>query len=49
MRHRYSPRRGTVAVLAALLLTGILAFAALSLDAALLFQDRRAAQTAAVA
>jgi len=47
MRHNRHPRRGTVAVLAALCLTGILGFAALSLDAALLHQDRRAAQAAA--
>ena len=40
MRHNRHPRRGTVAVLAALCLTGILGFAALSLDAALLHQDR---------
>src|SRR5262245_9210923 len=47
MRHSRHPRRGTVAVLAALCLIGILGFAALSLDAALLHQDRRAAQAAA--
>ena len=47
MRHNQRPRRGTVAVLAALCLTGILGFAALSLDAALLLQDRRNAQAAA--
>jgi hypothetical protein len=47
MRHNRHPRRGTVAVLAALCLTGILGFAALSLDAALLHHDRRAAQAAA--
>jgi hypothetical protein len=47
MRHNQRPRRGTVAVLAALLLTGVVAFAALSLDASLLHQDRRAAQAAA--
>ena len=47
MRHNRQPRRGTVAVLAALCVTGILGFAALSLDAALLHQDRRAAQAAA--
>ena len=47
MRHSQRPRRGTVAVLAALCLTGILGFAALSLDAALLHQDRRAALAAA--
>jgi hypothetical protein len=40
-------RRGTVAVLAALCLTLIMGFAALSLDAALLMQDRRNAQAAA--
>src|SRR6516162_6587664 len=47
MRHNRHPRRGTIAVLAALCLTGILGFAALSLDAALLHHDRRAAQAAA--
>lgn len=47
MRHSQRPRRGTVAVLAALCLIGVLGFAALSLDAALLHQDRRAAQAAA--
>src|SRR5215813_13063109 len=47
MRHNRHLRRGTVAVLAALCLIGILGFAALSLDAALLHQDRRAAQAAA--
>src|SRR6516164_5783662 len=49
MRHSRHPRRGTIAVLAALCLTGILGFAALSLDAALLHQDRRSAQAAAAA
>ena len=47
MRHNQRPRRGTVAVLAALCLIGVLGFAALSLDGALLHQDRRAAQAAA--
>jgi hypothetical protein len=47
MRHIQHPRRGTVAVLAALCLTGLVGFAALSLDGALLHQDRRAAQSAA--
>jgi hypothetical protein len=47
MRHSRNPRRGTVAVLAAVCLIGILGFAALSVDAALLHQDRRAAQAAA--
>ena len=47
MRHNQRPRRGTVAVLAALCLIGMLGFAALSLDGALLQQDRRAAQAAA--
>jgi hypothetical protein len=47
MRHNRRPRRGTIAVLAALCLCGVLGFAALSLDAALLHQDRRAAQAAA--
>jgi hypothetical protein len=47
MRHTRNPRWGTVAVLVALCLIGILGFAALSLDAALLHQDRRAAQAAA--
>ena len=47
MRHNRHPRRGTVAVLAALSLMGILGFAALSLDAALLHNDRRSAQAAA--
>jgi hypothetical protein len=47
MRYSRHPRRGTVAVLAALCLIGVLGFAALSLDAALLHQDRRAAQAAA--
>src|SRR6516162_8074207 len=47
MRPSRHPRRGTVAVLAALGLIGILGFAALSLDAALLHQDRRGAQAAA--
>ena len=41
------PRRGTVAVLVALCLIGILGFAALSLDAALLHHERRGAQAAA--
>jgi hypothetical protein len=40
-------RRGTVVVLVALSLLGILGFAALSLDGALLHQDRRNAQAAA--
>src|SRR5215467_13096080 len=47
MRHSQRPRRGTVAVLAALCLVGVLSFAALSLDGALLHQDRRSAQAAA--
>jgi hypothetical protein len=47
MRHSRQKRRGTVAVLAALCLTLIMGFAALSLDAALLMQDRRNAQAAA--
>ena len=47
MRHSQRPRRGTVAVLAALCMIGVLGFAALSLDGALLHQDRRAAQAAA--
>jgi len=47
MRHSQRPRRGTVAVLAALCMIGVLGFAALSLDAAVLHQDRRAAQSAA--
>jgi hypothetical protein len=47
MRHNPHPRRGTVAVLMALGLTGLLGFAALSLDGALLHQDRRTAQAAA--
>ena len=47
MRHSRQKRRGTVAVLAALCLIGVLGFAALSLDAAVLHQDRRAAQSAA--
>src|SRR5262249_10078747 len=40
-------RRGTVAVLMALCLMGVMGFAALSLDAALLHNDRRSAQAAA--
>jgi hypothetical protein len=47
MRKSRHARRGTVAVLAALGLIGVLGFAALSLDAALLHQDRRSAQAAA--
>ena len=47
MLHNRRPRRGTIAVLAALCLCGVLGFAALSLDAALLHQDRRGAQAAA--
>src|SRR6516162_4022937 len=47
MRHNQRPRRGTIAVLAALCLTGIMGFAALSLDGALLHQDRRSCQAAA--
>jgi hypothetical protein len=47
MKHNRRPRRGTVAVLVALCLVGILGFAALSLDGALLHQDRRTAQAAA--
>jgi Flp pilus assembly protein TadG len=47
MRHLRHKRRGTVAVLAALCLIVIMGFAALSLDAALLMQDRRNAQSAA--
>jgi hypothetical protein len=47
MRHNQRPRRGTVAVLAALCLIGILGFAALSLDGAMLYQDRRTTQAAA--
>src|SRR5262249_49129588 len=47
MRHNQRPRRGTVAVLAALCLCGVLGFAALCVDGALLHQDRRAAQAAA--
>jgi hypothetical protein len=47
MRHNRYPRRGTVAVLAAICLIAIMGFAALSLDAALLFQERRNAQAAA--
>ena len=47
MRHNQRPRRGTVAVLAALCLIGILGFAALSLDGAMLYQNRRTAQAAA--
>jgi Flp pilus assembly protein TadG len=47
MLTKRKPRRGTVAVLTAVCLTGLLGFAALSLDAALLLQDRRAAQAAA--
>jgi putative Flp pilus-assembly TadE/G-like protein len=47
MRPSRHPRRGTVAVLAAVGLIGILGFAALSLDAALLHHDRRGAQAAA--
>jgi hypothetical protein len=44
IRHR---RRGTVAVLAALSLIAVMGFAALSVDAALLLQDRRSAQAGA--
>jgi Flp pilus assembly protein TadG len=47
MRKSRHARRGTVAVLAALGLIGVLGFAALSLDGALLHQDRRSAQAAA--
>jgi hypothetical protein len=47
MRNSRHPRRGTVAVLAAVCLAGLLGFAALALDAALLQQDRRGAQGAA--
>jgi hypothetical protein len=47
MRYYRHPRRGTVAVLAALCLVGIIGFAALSVDATLLHHDRRAAQAAA--
>jgi hypothetical protein len=47
MRINRQPRRGTVAVLAAVCLVGILGFTALALDGALLHHDRRAAQAAA--
>jgi hypothetical protein len=47
MRHIRHPRRGTVAVLAALSLIAIMGFAALSVDAVLLLQDRRNAQAGA--
>ncbi len=47
MRYKHRRRRGTVAVLGAVCLTGILGFAALSLDGALLHQDRRTAQAGA--
>ena len=44
MRNSRHPRRGTVAVLTALCLVGILGFVALALDAVLLHLDRRVAQ-----
>jgi hypothetical protein len=47
MRKSRQTRRGTVAVLMALCLMGVMGFAALSLDAALLHNDRRSAQAAA--
>ncbi len=47
MRKSRKARKGTVAVLMALCLTGVLGFAALAVDAAMLHNDRRAAQSAA--
>src|SRR5262245_7669163 len=47
MRNRRQARRGTVVVLTALCLVAVMGFAALALDAALLFDDRRSAQGAA--
>src|SRR5262249_53241564 len=47
MRKSRQVRRGTVAVLMALCLIGVIGFAALALDASLLHNDRRAAQAAA--
>ena len=47
MRYSQHSRRGTVAVLVALCLVGMVGFVALALDASLLFQDRRTAQAAA--
>jgi hypothetical protein len=47
MRKSRQARRGTVAALTALCLVGMMGFAALALDAALLHNDRRAAQSAA--
>jgi carbon monoxide dehydrogenase subunit G len=47
MRKSRPARKGTVAVLMALCLTGVLGFAALAVDAALLHNDRRSAQAAA--
>jgi hypothetical protein len=47
MRKNRQTRRGSVAVLAAVCLTGVMSFAALALDAALLHNDRRSAQAAA--
>jgi hypothetical protein len=47
MRKTRNARRGTVAVLTALCLIGVMGFAALALDAALLHNDRRSAQAAA--
>ena len=47
MRKSRQARRGTVAVLMALCLVGVMGFAALAVDAALLHHDRRAAQAGA--
>jgi carbon monoxide dehydrogenase subunit G len=47
MRRNRPARKGTVAVLVALCLVGVLGFAALAVDAALLHNDRRSAQSAA--
>jgi hypothetical protein len=47
MRKSRQARKGTVVVLTALCLIGVMGFAALALDAALLHNDRRAAQAAA--
>ena len=49
MRKSRQTRRGTVAVLMALCLMGVMGFAALSLDAALLHQDRDRAPAGALA
>ena len=48
MRYVQHKRRGMVVVLVAVCLIVIMGFAALSLDAALLMQDRRNAQAAAL-